>query len=301
MMTKGSEQKKIGYVTFGISLDTRPMEAKSATALPSDEGWQYEPKWDGFRCLAFKEGDSVDLRAKSGKPLGRYFPELVAYLAALPIERFVVDGELVIEIVGKLSFEALQMRLHPADSRIRKLSAATPAKFILFDLLMNPQGDDVRTEPLLQRRAELEALVGNKVDKSRLALSPYSHEIAQAKLWLSDAGSGSTDGVVCKGLDGPYLAGERAMLKVKRCGRRTVSSEGFGMKLTANKSDRFCLDCTTMMESSTTWGSRPLSAMTSGQTSRKNWKNCESRRGSRGRLREAQVGGAPNEARNGCR
>src|SRR5215218_864995 len=111
------------------------MEAVSADALPEEGAWQYEPKWDGFRCLAFKTGDAVDLRAKSGKPLGRYFPEMVAALSDISAKDFVVDGELVIDIDGSLSFDALQMRLHPAESRIRKLSVATPAKLILFDML----------------------------------------------------------------------------------------------------------------------------------------------------------------------
>ncbi len=106
--------------TFGLPLDTAPMEARSAEALPDDEGsWQFEPKWDGFRCLAFKEGEAVELLGKSGKPLGRFFPEVLALLGSLPFERFVVDGELVIEIDGGLSFDALQMRLHPAESRIK--------------------------------------------------------------------------------------------------------------------------------------------------------------------------------------
>src|ERR1041385_7208933 len=117
--------------TFGVPLDTSPMEARSAEQLPATEGpWQYEPKWDGFRCLAFKSGNAVELRAKSGKPLGRYFPEVIAFLRELKIAQLVVDGELVIETGGRLSFDALQMRLHPAESRIRKLAEETPARFI---------------------------------------------------------------------------------------------------------------------------------------------------------------------------
>src|ERR1700709_1625530 len=118
-----------------------PMEAHAADSIPDDAGlWQYEPKWDGFRCLAFKAGDDVELRAKSGKPLGRYFPEIVAMLRALVAPRFVLDGELVIEVDGHLAFDALQMRLHPAESRIKKLSVATPAKLILFDILATVDG-----------------------------------------------------------------------------------------------------------------------------------------------------------------
>jgi ATP-dependent DNA ligase len=129
------------------------MEAKSAERLPRDIGvWQYEPKWDGFRCLAFRIGTAVDLRARSGKPLGRYFPEVVAMLSELPAKRFVLDGELVIEINGRLAFDALQMRLHPAASRIRKLSVETPARLIIFDMLAAPDGPVVLDEPLQEDR-----------------------------------------------------------------------------------------------------------------------------------------------------
>lgn len=116
-------KSNIRFGAFGLPLDTPPMEAISAATLPAEGGlWQYEPKWDGFRCLAFKEGGEVELRAKSGKSLSRYFPEVAAVLRELAPARFVVDGELVIEIAGHLAFDALQMRLHPAESRIRKLS-----------------------------------------------------------------------------------------------------------------------------------------------------------------------------------
>ena len=121
---------------FLLPVDTAPMEAKLADTIPvEDGGWQYEPKWDGFRCLAFKSGDAVDIRAKSGKPLGRYFPELIDRLRGLAPAQFVVDGEILIERSGEYSFDALQMRLHPAESRIRKLAAETPAKLMLFDML----------------------------------------------------------------------------------------------------------------------------------------------------------------------
>ena len=120
---------------FDLPLDVAPMEARTALALPEGAGWQYEPKWDGFRCIAFRAGEAVELRAKSGKPLGRYFPEVVSLLRGLAADRFVVDGELVIETQGRLSFDALQARLHPAESRIRRLATETPARFVVFDIL----------------------------------------------------------------------------------------------------------------------------------------------------------------------
>src|ERR1700733_10627594 len=142
--------------SFALPLDTPPMEAHSCEHLPDADGpWQYEPKWDGFRCLAFKVDNKVDLRAKSGKPLGRYFPELVALLAEVAAPQFVVDGELVIELEGRLAFDALQMRLHPAESRIRKLAAATPARLILFDMLVDPLGAVLIDWSLRKRRKTL--------------------------------------------------------------------------------------------------------------------------------------------------
>jgi ATP-dependent DNA ligase len=202
--------------TFALSLDTRPMEAKTADDLPQERGkWQYEPKWDGFRCLAFKEGDAVDLRAKSGKPLGRYFPELVSILSALKAERFVIDGEIVINTGGELSFEALQMRLHPAESRIRKLSLQTPAKFILFDMLVTPAGDVIVHKPLVERRSTLKSFVKSAAHPG-LTLSRSTTDVAVAAAWLNKSGDGSTDGVVAKLLQEAYRSGERAMIKVKR-------------------------------------------------------------------------------------
>ena len=207
------------------------MEAKSADALPDDSGqWQYEPKWDGFRCLAFKAGDEVELRAKSGKPLGRYFPEVVAMLRDLKADAFVVDGEIAIEVEGFLSFDALQMRLHPAESRIRKLSAETPAKLILFDMLAGADAS-LMDQPLSARRAALEALVRAEAD-SGLELSRCTKNLATATKWLSESGQGSTDGVVAKLLNDEYRPGERAMVKVKRL--RTADCVVGGFRYLAN-------------------------------------------------------------------
>ena len=203
--------------TFLLPLSTEPMEARSAFSLPVESGrWQYEPKWDGFRCLAFKSGPDIDLRAKSGKPLGRYFPEVVAMLGALAAKKFVIDGELVIEQDGALAFDVLQMRLHPAESRIRKLAAATPARLIVFDVLAMPDSGVTLDRPLSERRGMLEALIRDVGESEALRLSPITQDVSLAERWLERAGSGSTDGVVAKPLEGRYTQGERTMVKVKR-------------------------------------------------------------------------------------
>ena len=191
-----------------------PMEAKSVDALPDGDGWQYEPKWDGFRCLVFRSGDAVALQSKALKPLARYFPEMVDAVRTMKAERFVLDGELVIPIGGTLSFDALQMRLHPAESRIRKLARETPAQLMLFDCLAGPDGRSLADRPLSERRAALEALHARENDASIL-LSPMTCERDVAQAWLDMAG-GALDGVVAKRRDGPYEAGERAMFKIKQ-------------------------------------------------------------------------------------
>jgi ATP-dependent DNA ligase len=201
---------------FEIPLDTEPMEAKAAERLPAGDGlWQYEPKWDGFRCLAFKAGDAVKLRAKSGKSLGRFFPEVVAMLREVAEERFVLDGELVIEIDGRLAFDALQMRLHPAESRIRKLSTETPARLVVFDMLAAPDAG-VMNLPLEQRRRALEAFMTNASCPNRLVISPATRDRTAAEAWLRLAGRGDLDGVVAKRLDAAYKPGRREMIKVKQ-------------------------------------------------------------------------------------
>lgn len=190
-----------------------PMEAKLIDALPAGEGWQFEPKWDGFRCIAVRDRDRLDLISKSGKPLGRYFPEVAALLEAVPERRFILDGELIIPVGDCLSFEALQLRLHPAESRVRKLAAETPAQYMLFDLLA--VGDRMLApEPLATRRAALERFHAAHGSAS-LLLSPATTDWDQAKAWLARSG-GALDGVVAKRLGEPYRPGERAMLKVKQ-------------------------------------------------------------------------------------
>ena len=211
-----------------------PMEATVADAIPVAGGpWQYEPKWDGFRCLCFKAGDEIELRAKSGKPLGRYFPEMTAALANVSAPRFVLDGELVIEIDGRFSFDALQMRLHPAESRVRKLAAQTPASLIAFDLLAGSDGAQLMQEPLSRRRAALEALMAGVADSTRVALSPMTRDVHGAERWLAQAGEGALDGVVAKRLNDPYRPGERAMVKIKP--HRTADCVVGGFRYLSNR------------------------------------------------------------------
>ncbi|MDB5407219.1 MAG: ATP-dependent ligase [Rhodospirillales bacterium] len=195
--------------------ELQPMEARLVAELPSGPGWQFEPKWDGFRCLAFRAGDAVELKAKSGKGLSRYFPEVVTMLQALPPGDFVLDGELAIELDNALSFEALQMRLHPAESRIRKLAAETPAQLIAFDCLMTERAGLLMSAPLTERRKALEEFFRGIKGHAGLRLSPFTRRREEALRWLDDTG-GTLDGVVAKRLDGSYEPGERAMLKVKR-------------------------------------------------------------------------------------
>jgi ATP-dependent DNA ligase len=198
-----------------VPLDLAVMEAKSAPEIPRGAGWRFEPKWDGFRCLAFRAGGEVALTAKSGKPLARYFPDVVAVLAALPVARFVVDGELTIAVSGAASFDALQLRLHPAESRVRKLAAEHPACFVLFDCLVDSKGLSLVEAPFTRRRAELERLYARLGRPAALQLSPGTEDREAACAWLAQAGA-ALDGVIAKRLDGPYASGERAMLKIKR-------------------------------------------------------------------------------------
>jgi ATP-dependent DNA ligase len=194
-----------------------PMEALLASDLPKGEGWQYEPKWDGFRCIATRDGSAIELWSKSGKTLSRYFPEVVAALGRLKTKRFTIDGELLAMTAGAVSFDTLQMRLHPAESRVRKLSTETPATFMLFDCLAL-EGVGLAAEPLASRRVALEQFVKREHD-SMLLLSPATRDRNVALGWLH-RGGGALDGVIAKELEEPYRSGKRAMIKVKQ--RRTA-------------------------------------------------------------------------------
>lgn len=192
-----------------------PMEAKIAADIPVGPEWEYEPKWDGFRCLAFRDGSSVELQSKSGQPLTRYFPEIVAALEALKPKKFVLDGELIIPRDGKLSFDDLLQRIHPAATRIAKLSRETPAQLVAFDLLVDDKGTSLIEQPLSDRRKRLEAFHTHYLaGKHEITLSLATRDVQTAREWLKEM-RGQLDGVVAKRVDQPYTSGERTMLKVK--------------------------------------------------------------------------------------
>jgi ATP-dependent DNA ligase len=213
-MTAVAKSRQAGLATLGVPLNLAPMEARLVPELPNDSGWQFEPKWDGFRCLAFRAGDEVEIKAKSGKSLSRFFPEVLANLRALPEKMFVLDGELVISVDGALSFDALQMRLHPAESRIKRLSHETPATFIVFDCLLRKARQPLLPKSFEERRATLEAFFKTIGEREGIALTPFTRDLRGAKKWLTGR-EVSVDGVVAKRLDQSYQPGERAMLKVK--------------------------------------------------------------------------------------
>lgn len=193
-----------------------PMEAKSVNTIPEDADWEYEPKWDGFRCIAFREGSQLALQSKAGQPLTRYFPELVAGLLRIPAQRFVLDGEIVVVRDERLSFDDLLMRIHPAKSRIDKLSRLTPCTFMLFDLLLDEDGALLLDRPLHERRTRLKQFHARVKANSLLSLSPATRDVQQAKQWLQEIGAGGLDGIVAKRIDSPYASGKRTMYKFKR-------------------------------------------------------------------------------------
>src|SRR6478735_10309525 len=186
-----------------------PMEALSVDEIPTGDQWQYEPKWDGFRCIAFRNGNKIELQSKSGQPLARYFPDLVAALLKLKAKRFVLDGEIVIPIAGRLSFDDLLLRIHPAASRVKKLAAEHPATYIVFDLLADERGKSLLAKTLVERRPKLEQFAKRYFKgHEEIRLSPATKRLVQAKKWLGSAG-GNLDGIIAKRLDLPYRSGER--------------------------------------------------------------------------------------------
>jgi ATP-dependent DNA ligase len=203
-------------MSLPLPIDYAPMEADTAREIPSGPEWEYEPKWDGFRCLAFRDAGSIHIMSKSGQPLARYFPEITAALAALAARKFVLDGELIVTQQRALNFDALLQRIHPAESRIKKLSEETPATLMVFDLLANDRGIDFTAQTLDHRRSELEAFAEKYLSgQDRIRLSPRTRDFEVAKSWFKRM-AGPLDGVIAKRVDRPYASGERkSMLKIK--------------------------------------------------------------------------------------
>ena len=192
------------------------MEARSVDAIPRGAEWQYEPKWDGFRCLLSRNGTNVDLRSKSGEDLARYFPELVEAALKLKATSFLLDGEIVVPHGKTFSFDDLLQRIHPAASRIKKLSQETPALYLAFDLLASAADKKLAAQPLSKRRPALEAFAKSQFKSNpTFRLSPATASYAAVQKWLARAGGGC-DGVIAKRLDLPYQSGNRdGMQKIK--------------------------------------------------------------------------------------
>jgi ATP-dependent DNA ligase len=187
-----------------------PMEALSVDEIPAGSEWQYEPKWDGFRCLVFRDSGRVELQSKSGQSLTRYFPEIVEAVLAVKATRFVLDGEIAVPDNRGFSFDALLQRIHPAQSRITKLATETPALLIVFDLLVGADGKPLHRALLQDRRPALEAFAKEFLrGHDRIRLSPATTKLADAKKWLRSTGA-TLDGIIAKRRDVPYLSGDRS-------------------------------------------------------------------------------------------
>lgn len=219
-VTAAEKLEKAAFPDLGLSLPIPypPMEATRADQLPAGDDWQFEPKWDGFRCLAFRNGHDVVLQSKAGQPLTRYFPELVEAFQALPHRAFVLDGEIVVTREGQLSFDDLLQRIHPAASRIAKLAHETPATFTAFDLLADSaKKSNLVNQSLMERRTQLEDFFASLPNHPSIQLSPATRDRAIALRWFDDLGRYGLDGVMAKKVMEPYHAGDRAaMVKVKR-------------------------------------------------------------------------------------
>jgi ATP-dependent DNA ligase len=198
-----------GDAGLPVPLDLEPMESQTVDALPTGQGWLYEPKYDGFRCLAFRDGADVHLQSRNQKPLNRYFPELVAGVTSLPQPRFVLDSEI---IIPDGSFETLQLRLHPAASRVAMLAKKHPARLVAFDLLVDAEGNSLLLHPFSSRRQALERFFAAAAGGPTLQLSKATRSASTARRWL---GVGGLDGIMAKRLNLPYRPGERAMAKFK--------------------------------------------------------------------------------------
>ena len=196
--------------------DLSPMLCKLEPEIPRGDGWRYEPKWDGFRALVTVKKGSVSIASRRGQPLARYFPELLEPIATAIGGDCVLDGEIIIAVANGLDFEALQLRLHPAASRVAKLAAQTPAQLVVFDLLKE-EGQDITGRALSERRDRLEHAV---TPSEQVSITPQSDDPQTASRWFADYEGAGLDGIIAKRVDQPYLPGERGWVKVKHL--RTV-------------------------------------------------------------------------------
>jgi len=203
-------------MTLALRPPFKPMEALSVDEVPIGREWQYEPKWDGFRCLVFRDGDKVELQSKAGQPLTRYFPEIAQAARKLKANAFVLDCEIVVPEGRAFSFDALLQRIHPAASRVERLSKETPALLIVFDLLADESGKPLTALPLAERRKRLEAFARKYFPKDgSIRLSPATTKLADAKKWLKRVGA-TLDGIIAKRRDFEYRSGDRTgMQKIK--------------------------------------------------------------------------------------
>jgi ATP-dependent DNA ligase len=199
-------------VKLPIPRDMEPMLSAPQDGIPTADSWEYEPKWDGFRTLVFRDGDEVELVSRGARPMTRYFPELLPALRTLREKKVVLDGELVVVGDRGLDFGALQQRIHPAESRVRMLSQATPAWYVAFDIL-SEGGADLRSQPLGERRKRLEALL--KGVKSPIFLTPYTRDARTAEKWFELFEGAGLDGVIAKSWSGAYVPGKRLWVKIK--------------------------------------------------------------------------------------
>jgi len=215
-----------------LPLDMEPMlSAISETGIPKGDGWEYEPKWDGFRTLVFRDGDEVALMSRGGRSMTRYFPELPPAVRKLASSRFVLDGEIVVAGANGLDFGALQQRVHPAESRVRMLSEATPSWFIAFDVIA--EGDeDLRKQQLGERRKRLEKLL--KGVRSPIFITPYTRDPNTAGEWFEKFEGAGLDGVIAKSWEGTYVPGKRLWVKVKH--KRTADCVVIGWRKTSDGS-----------------------------------------------------------------
>jgi ATP-dependent DNA ligase len=267
-----------------------PMEARRVDKIPTGDVWQFEPKWDGFRAIAFRDGDEIALQSKAGQPLARYFPEVVEALRGLEARQFVLDGEIVVPVGGRLSFDDLLQRIHPAASRVKKLSEATPAHYFVFDLLY-AKGTLLTDQPIEARRARLEELFAS-VDHELLQLSPATTDRKLAGEWFDKFSAAGLDGVMAKRLGEPYHSGDReGMVKVKHLKTADCVVGGFRYGNSKKCAARTRSRCASPAARAAGPRSAPASGCRSARSWCARWSTTTSRKGGFGTGRSSCAGG----------